>query len=118
MTRVIFFKKAFSRLWGTCPATRALPLVGWTRPVSIFRVVVLPAPLGPKNPHHLPGLNPEGNPLHRLHGLVAAAEKVAQGAEKAFLLQGHPVVPGQVFRQDDGACARHAPKSTLEGCAT
>jgi hypothetical protein len=55
MTRVIFFKKAFSRLWGTCPATRALPLVGWTRPVSIFRVVVLPAPLGPKNPTTSPG---------------------------------------------------------------
>ena len=55
MTRVIFLRKAFSLLQGTCPATRALPLVGWTRPVSILSVVVLPAPLGPKNPTTSPG---------------------------------------------------------------
>ena len=35
---------------GGCPTTVALPEVGWSRPDSIRRVVVLPAPLGPRKP--------------------------------------------------------------------
>ena len=35
---------------GTAPATIALPEVGLISPTSIRSVVVLPAPLGPRNP--------------------------------------------------------------------
>ena len=50
MTRVIFWRKALSRRKGICPATLIRPDEGWIKPVSIFRVVVLPAPFGPKKP--------------------------------------------------------------------
>src|SRR6266566_3494308 len=40
---------------GTNPATSTRPVVGWSRPVSIFSVVVFPAPLGPRNPTISPG---------------------------------------------------------------
>jgi len=33
-----------------CPMTRAMPEVGKSKPHSIFSVVVLPAPFGPRNP--------------------------------------------------------------------
>src|SRR5882724_2147717 len=36
------------------PSTRIFPLVGASNPVSIFIVVDLPAPFGPKNPKKLP----------------------------------------------------------------
>src|SRR2546421_8015207 len=36
------------------PATRALPLLGRSRPTSILMVVVLPAPLGPRKPNSSP----------------------------------------------------------------
>src|SRR5690606_9892128 len=32
----------------------ARPPLGWIRPISIFIVVVLPAPLGPRNPNSSP----------------------------------------------------------------
>lgn len=35
--------------------TEISPAVGWSKPESILRVVVLPAPLGPKNPTISPG---------------------------------------------------------------
>src|SRR4051812_22278910 len=34
---------------------RASPAVAWTSPVRILMVVVLPAPLGPRNPNTSPG---------------------------------------------------------------
>src|SRR2546430_15780669 len=37
------------------PSTRASPLVGYSRPESIFSVVVLPAPFGPRKPTTSPG---------------------------------------------------------------
>jgi len=40
---------------GAAPATVALPAVGRIRPRSIRRVVVLPAPLGPRKPVTEPG---------------------------------------------------------------
>ena len=39
------------------PATRAVPEVGGKKPVSIRIVVVLPAPLGPRNPSTSPALS-------------------------------------------------------------
>ena len=43
------------RSWTTSkPSTRARPEVGWSRVVSIFMVVVLPAPLGPTMPKICP----------------------------------------------------------------
>ena len=40
------------RLWS--PKMRALPLVGWSRSSRMRMVVVLPAPLGPRNPKTSP----------------------------------------------------------------
>jgi hypothetical protein len=40
----------------SCPAIDALPEVGARKPVSIFIVVDLPAPLGPRNPSTSPRL--------------------------------------------------------------
>ena len=40
---------------GSLPATTARPVVGTSRPVSILSVVVLPAPLGPRNATISPG---------------------------------------------------------------
>ncbi len=37
-----------------CPFSRASPAVGRTRPSSIRRVVVLPAPFGPRKPNTWP----------------------------------------------------------------
>ena len=39
-----------SRVGPVRPRMRAVPAVGKTRPISIFKVVVLPAPLGPRKP--------------------------------------------------------------------
>ena len=43
--RVLACKEPASR-----PSMRARPLEGWSRPASMRRAVVLPAPLGPNNP--------------------------------------------------------------------
>src|SRR5919197_3642933 len=48
-------RKASRRSHGTKPRTRASPLVGWSSPESIFSVVVLPAPFGPRKPTTSPG---------------------------------------------------------------
>src|SRR5439155_22297086 len=40
---------------GMNPATSTPPLVGYRRPASILRVVVLPAPFGPRNATISPG---------------------------------------------------------------
>ena len=37
----------------SAPLISAVPLLALMRSVSIFRVVVFPAPLGPRNPTHL-----------------------------------------------------------------
>ena len=50
ITSVIRRRKPASRFQGTWPSTCASPEVGWSSPESIFSVVVLPAPLGPKKP--------------------------------------------------------------------
>ena len=55
ITSVICRRKVFSRPNGTCPNTLTFPSDGCSRPESIFRVVVLPAPLGPKKPTTSPG---------------------------------------------------------------
>src|SRR5713226_8569829 len=39
---------------GWCPATTAVPEVGLIRPTSMRRVVVFPAPLGPRKPYTSP----------------------------------------------------------------
>src|SRR3989304_3601224 len=44
------------------PATSPRPLVGRSRPVSILMVVVLPAPLGPRNPKISPRCTPNVTP--------------------------------------------------------
>ena len=41
----------------------ASPLDGISSPVSILKVVVLPAPLTPSNPKHSPGFTPKLTPL-------------------------------------------------------
>src|ERR1035438_4941884 len=53
-TRAKILRYAFSRLEGSKPATRAVPDVGKMSPESILSVVVLPAPLGPRNPTNSP----------------------------------------------------------------
>ena len=55
ITSVMVFRNSTWRLRGTYPATRTSPAVGWSRPESIFRVVVLPAPFGPRKPTRSPG---------------------------------------------------------------
>src|SRR5439155_3959290 len=42
------------RSQGTNPSTRASPEVGFSKPESILRTVVLPAPLGPRKPTNSP----------------------------------------------------------------
>jgi hypothetical protein len=55
MTSVIFFRNSGSRFRGTCPATLTSPALGCRSPESIFSVVVLPAPFGPRKPTRSPG---------------------------------------------------------------
>ena len=55
ITNVMRLKKSAWRRWGRKPATSARPALGWIRPLSILRVVVLPAPLGPRKPTISPG---------------------------------------------------------------
>ena len=45
-----------------CPFTVAVPLVGFMRVDSMFRVVVLPAPLGPRKPRISPFWTLNGTP--------------------------------------------------------
>ena len=47
-------RTAAGSLITSCPATRAVPLVGMVRVVIIRTVVVLPAPFGPSIPSTLP----------------------------------------------------------------
>jgi hypothetical protein len=54
ITIVIDASSAGSRRNGSRSSTRALPLVGWSRPARILSVVVLPAPLGPRKPTRSP----------------------------------------------------------------
>ena len=56
-----------------------LPAVGWSRPESIFSVVVLPAPFGPRNPTTSPAWMVEGDLLDGLDIAVFAAKKAAHG---------------------------------------
>src|SRR5580692_8583265 len=46
-------RAAFLWVWTFSPLIMAWPEVGLIRSVIIFSVVVLPAPLGPRNPTHL-----------------------------------------------------------------
>src|SRR5271169_4998253 len=69
MTRVIWRRKGFWRLKGVWSETEMEPAVGWMRPVSILRVVVLPAPLGPRKPTISPGL------IEKERGLTASTER-------------------------------------------
>src|SRR5919197_458268 len=62
MTSAICRRKARSRRQGTCPSTEASPAVGNSRPESIFRVVVLPAPLGPRKPTTSPAATSKETP--------------------------------------------------------
>src|SRR5688572_11965511 len=55
ITSVIRCRYARSRFHGSWPSTRADPDVGCSSPDSILRVVVLPAPLGPRKPTISPG---------------------------------------------------------------
>src|SRR2546425_2022353 len=55
ITSVIRRRKGFSRRNGTWPSTDTSPDVGKSRPDSIFSVVVLPAPFGPRKPTTSPG---------------------------------------------------------------
>ena len=49
-----------------CPKTRISPASGRIRPISMRRVVVLPAPFGPEQAEHLALLDPEGQVPHRV----------------------------------------------------
>ena len=55
MTSVIWRRKSRWRRKGSKPRTRTFPSLGFSRPESIFSVVVLPAPLGPRKPTTSPG---------------------------------------------------------------
>ena len=44
---------------------RAVPLSGVRKPVTIFAVVVLPAPLGPRKPRTSPWPTSQGKARHR-----------------------------------------------------
>ncbi len=55
ITILIRRRYARSRLNGSKPSTRTLPVVGCSNPESILRVVVLPAPFGPRKPTISPG---------------------------------------------------------------
>src|SRR5512132_2916144 len=54
ITSVICWRKARSGRRGPKPATETRPSVGWSRAESTFRVVVLPAPFGPRKPTRSP----------------------------------------------------------------
>src|SRR6266550_5154642 len=54
-TRAMRRLNAGPPLQGAKPATATRPLVGYSSPASILSVVVLPAPLGPRNPTISPG---------------------------------------------------------------
>ncbi len=54
MSRLNWRFIASRRSHGTNPSTRALPDVGLSRPDSIFKTVVLPAPFGPRKPTSSP----------------------------------------------------------------
>src|SRR5213079_3156614 len=54
-TRAMRRLKSRPPVQGTTPATSTRPVVGYSSPVSILRVVVLPAPLGPRNATISPG---------------------------------------------------------------
>ena len=56
MTRVNDRRNSALRSWGVKPRTVARPEVGYRSPDKHFNVVVLPAPLGPRNPTISPGL--------------------------------------------------------------
>ena len=55
MTSVTVVRNSRCRPFGVKPATVTSPDVGCSRPESIFKVVVLPAPLGPRKPTISPG---------------------------------------------------------------
>ena len=61
----------------------AVPAVGVTRPSSIRSVVVLPAPLGPRNPVTLPGCDVEAE--------VVDGDDVAEAFGQAVYLDGSHV---------------------------
>src|SRR5471032_1436996 len=54
MTSVICWRNPLARSFGVKPATETSPPVGCRSPASTFRVVVLPAPLGPRKPTRSP----------------------------------------------------------------
>src|SRR5882672_3665458 len=85
ITSVICSRKPRSRSLGVKPATATRPSVGCKRPDSTFSVVVLPAPLGPRNPTRSPA------PIENVTSSTGAGERVGflgpNGAGKTTTLK-------------------------------
>ena len=74
---------------GTKPRTLAFPAVGCNRPESIFRVVVFPAPFGPKKPDEIAFCDLKGDVIDRARLHVFAVKKALQRpANSPFLPVG------------------------------
>ena len=87
-------RRRTSRAWveRSAPATVAVPAVGLSKVVSMRRVVVLPAPLGPSRPTNLAGGNVEVDPSNGVDraGLGAKASGEAAGADhRGSVGRGH-----------------------------
>ena len=107
ITRVIWRRNSFSRFAGTCPSTRTSPEVGCSRPESILSVVVLPAPLGPRNPTISPGASSKRDAVDGADLAGPSLEEALEGREGA----GRPLVHHVRLAQIpdlDGGLAAHA----------
>jgi len=80
----------------------AEPPVGKSRPASIFKVVVLPAPFGPRNPTSSPGSILETDFVDGDGLFVLAAEKSLDRAGKTRLLFVSAEGFGEIVDLDDG----------------
>src|SRR5206468_3385366 len=102
MTRVIRRRKSRSRRDGICPKTNASPEVVYRRPESILRVVVFPAPFGPRKPTTSPAAMSKLYPVDGpdLSGLPA--QEAAEGSLEAGLPHGNHERLAQIRDVDDG----------------
>ena len=71
-------------------ADRARPEVGSVRPRSMRMVVVLPAPLGPRNPKISPSVDPEGDAVDRCLRAVHFRKAIGFDDGPSFQISASP----------------------------
>ena len=114
ITKVIWRRKSRCRLNGSKPRTRPCPPEGCRRPESILRLVVLPAPFGPKKPTISPGGDRKADLLNRLDLARLALHEALECRSQAAFAHGDRIGLAQ-FADINGGHGQGLRFSELEG---